>query len=69
MEWVSTSHGRPPMGKRPVEGGHEATGHPLYHAIGEVEGVRSIGKAGEHLGGAHFPFAGAEHFNEYYEVL
>jgi hypothetical protein len=26
MEWGSTSHGRPPMGKRPVEGGHEDDG-------------------------------------------
>jgi len=71
MEWVSTSHGRTPLGKRPVGGGREANGAPLLHAIAELPNyrVRTVGKAGEHLGGAHFPFAGAEIFVEYYEVL
>ncbi|KAH7101012.1 hypothetical protein BKA62DRAFT_639283 [Auriculariales sp. MPI-PUGE-AT-0066] len=69
MEWVSTSHGRPPPGKRPVEGGREADGSPLYHAIGEVDGVRTLGKVSVNLGGALFPFGGCEVMNEYYEVL
>ncbi|KAH7101005.1 hypothetical protein BKA62DRAFT_639276 [Auriculariales sp. MPI-PUGE-AT-0066] len=69
MEWVSTSRGRPPPGKRPVEGGCESDGSPLYHAIGEVDGVRTLGKVNEALGGALFPYNGEEIMNEYYEVL
>jgi len=69
MEWVATDHGHPPLGKRPVEGGREADGRTLVHAIGEVDGVRVVGKAGEHLGGANLPFAGKERHVDYYEVL
>ena len=69
MEWVASDHGIPPLGKRPVEGGREADGSLLFHAIGEVDGVRVVGKAGEHLGGASFPFAGEERHVDYYEVL
>jgi hypothetical protein len=49
MEWVHTSHGRVPSGRRPVEGGYEESGQKLYHGLAVVNGVRVPGKAGEHL--------------------
>ena len=49
MEWVTTSQGRIPPGKRPVEGGYEEHGGKLYHAMGQVSGVNVPGKTGEHL--------------------
>jgi hypothetical protein len=49
MEWVHTSHGRIPPGKRPVEGGYEQGGEKLYHALVPVQGVKVPGKTGEHL--------------------
>lgn len=49
MEWVRTSHGSIPPGRRPVEGGYEEDGSRLYHAVGLVNGVNVPGKCGEHL--------------------
>lgn len=49
MEWVPTSHGRIPPGRSPVEGGYEEGGEKLYHALGDVNGVKVPGKTGEHL--------------------
>lgn len=49
MEFVPTSHGAVPPGRRPIEGGYEDQGAKLYHAIGVVNGVRVPGKAGAHL--------------------
>ena len=49
MEWVHTSQGRIPTGRRPVEGGYEEHGGKLYHALGTVNGVKVPGKTGEHL--------------------
>ena len=49
MEWVRTSGGRIPSGRRPVEGGYEETGEKLYHAVGLVKGVKVPGKTGQHL--------------------
>ncbi|EJD41401.1 hypothetical protein AURDEDRAFT_186565 [Auricularia subglabra TFB-10046 SS5] len=69
MEWAPASHGVTPAGKRLVEGGRESDGRPLYHAVGTVDGVRVLGKAGEHLYGASFPYGGAEVNCDYYEVL
>lgn len=69
MEWAPASHGVTPAGKRLVEGGRESDGRPLYHAVATVDGVRVLGKAGEHLYGASFPYGGAEVNCEYYEVL
>lgn len=48
MEWVTTSRGRIPYGREPVQGGMEENGS-LYHAIGVVDGVRVPGKTGVHL--------------------
>ena len=49
-EWVPTSHGRIPEGRRPVDGGFEESGHRLYHAVAVVHGLSVPGKTGEHLG-------------------
>lgn len=49
MEWVLTSHGKIPAGRRPVTGGYEENGSRLYHAIAQVNGVWVPGKTGEHL--------------------
>lgn len=49
MEFVLTSHGKIPNGRRPVEGGYEENGSKLYHAVAPVKGVQVPGKAAEHL--------------------
>jgi hypothetical protein len=49
MEFVPTSHGHIPHGRRPIDGGYEENGHKLYHAVAIVHGVRVPGKTGEHL--------------------
>lgn len=49
MEWVQTSHGRIPPGRRPIEGGYEEGGQRLYHALTQMHGVWVPGKTGEHL--------------------
>lgn len=49
MEFVLTSHGRVPPGRRPIEGGYEEHGAKLYHAVANIHGVRVPGKTGEHL--------------------
>ncbi|KAI1796840.1 hypothetical protein LXA43DRAFT_859534, partial [Ganoderma leucocontextum] len=69
MEWVPTSHGQLPPGRRLVEGGYEENGEKLYHAMAVVQGVRVPGKTGAHLRGANVPFGGQEHCVEKYEVL
>ncbi len=49
MLWVRASHGRLPLGWRPVEGGYERIGaQKLYHALAVVDGVSVPGKAGNH---------------------
>ncbi|KAL0565207.1 hypothetical protein V5O48_016823 [Marasmius crinis-equi] len=52
MEFVPTSHGQIPAGRRPIEGGYEDNGEKLYHAVGVVQGVRVPGKTGTHLYGS-----------------
>jgi len=49
MEFVKTSHGRVPHGRRPVKGGFENDGSELYHAVAVIDGVKVPGKAGIHL--------------------
>ncbi|PCH42162.1 hypothetical protein WOLCODRAFT_152199 [Wolfiporia cocos MD-104 SS10] len=69
MEWVMTSHGQIPPGRRPVEGGYEEAGK-LYHALALVNGVRVPGKTGHHLGACNVPFGGGEAVvRENYEIL
>ncbi|KAI8980208.1 hypothetical protein BD414DRAFT_493951 [Trametes punicea] len=70
MEWVPTSHGQIPYGRRPVEGGYEENGGKLYHALADVHGVKVPGKTGTHLQGANVPFGGQEHVVEHdYAIL
>ncbi|KAI0065091.1 hypothetical protein BV25DRAFT_1913732 [Artomyces pyxidatus] len=70
MEFVRTSHGRIPLGRRPVEGGYEDHGAKLYHAIAQVQGVMVPGKTAEHLGGCNIAFGGGEHIiRDNYEIL
>ncbi|KAA1467509.1 hypothetical protein DENSPDRAFT_832582 [Dentipellis sp. KUC8613] len=70
MEWVRTSRGRIPPGKRPVEGGYEDHGAKLYHAVAMINGVPVPGKTGEHLGACNVAFGGAEHaIQDDYEIL
>jgi len=65
MEWVSTNQGIIPEGRRPVDGGYEASGERLYHAIAVISlptaEVVVPGKTGLHLGGANIPFGNQEH--------
>ena len=49
MEFVKTSHGRVPHGRRPVKGGFENDGKELYHAVAVIDGVEVPGKTGAHL--------------------
>ena len=49
MEFVLTSHGQVPPGRRPVKGGFEKSGHELYHAVALINGVKVPGKTGAHL--------------------
>lgn len=49
MEFVPTSHGRVPPGRRPVKGGFEQGGQELYHAVAAINGTRVPGKTGIHL--------------------
>ncbi|KAF8183915.1 hypothetical protein BJ912DRAFT_975533 [Pholiota molesta] len=70
MEWVQTSHGHIPHGRRPVEGGYEDNGAKLYHAVALINGIKVPGKAGEHLGGARISFGGREYeVSDNYEIL
>jgi len=70
MEFVRTSGGLVPHGRRPIEGGYEEYGGKLYHAIAVIEGVRVPGKTGEHLGAANVAFGSQEHtIRDNYEIL
>jgi len=52
MEWVHTSNGRVPPGRRPIEGGYEEGGEKLYHGLAVFQGMKVPGKTGEHLYGS-----------------
>jgi len=70
MEFVQTSHGRVPFGRRPVKGGFENDGSELYHAVAVIDGIKVPGKTGIHLGGASVPYGGSEHnVSDDYEIL
>jgi hypothetical protein len=56
MEWVKTSGGRLPQGRRLVEGGYEENGGQLYHACASIHGIDVPGKTAEHL--VRFPVFG-----------
>ncbi|KAJ8454724.1 hypothetical protein ONZ45_g19190 [Pleurotus djamor] len=69
MEWVPTSGGHIPSGRKPIEGGYEESGQKLYHALGQVQGIWIPGKTGEHLGAANVPFGGQEIPLREYSIL
>jgi len=70
MEFVRTSRGMIPPGRRPIEGGYEEDGAKLYHAVGLVNGVKVPGKCGEHLHGCRAAFGGVEYsIDDNYEIL
>jgi len=56
-------------GARPVEGGHEEDGTPLFIAHGEYKGNVIPGKASAKLSGAFVPFDNDEKEIKEYEVL
>ncbi|TBU35466.1 hypothetical protein BD311DRAFT_707447 [Dichomitus squalens] len=71
MEWVPTSCGLLPYGRRAIEGGYEEIGGEMfYHALAVVAGVKVPGKAGPHLTcGASVPYANKEYIVRYYFIL
>ncbi|KAG6813908.1 hypothetical protein H0H92_005757 [Tricholoma furcatifolium] len=69
MEWVSASHGKIPPGRQPIEGGYEANGTKLYHALALLNRIKVPGKTGEHLGACNVSFGGSEHAVTEYEIL
>jgi len=54
MEFVPTSNGYVPHGRKPVKGGFEQNGAELYHAVAVIDGVKIPGKTGIHLVRARF---------------
>jgi len=70
MEFVLTSYGRIPPGRRPIDGGYEDHGAKLYHAAAFINGVRVPGKTAEHLGACNVAFGGTEHIIQTnYDIL
>ncbi|KAL1748613.1 carbohydrate-binding module family 12 protein [Schizophyllum fasciatum] len=71
LRWVDAS-GRlniSSLGYRPVEGGREADGKPLFIAKAPHKGAEHPGKVGEHLDGALIPYGGKEKNVDVYRVL
>ncbi|KAJ7675116.1 hypothetical protein B0H17DRAFT_1161714 [Mycena rosella] len=71
LRWVDAS-GRldvSGLGFRPVEGGREADGTPLYIAEAPHKGAVHPGKASEKLDGAYIPYDGGETNVKSYRVL
>jgi len=56
MEFVLTSGGHIPPGRRPVKGGFEHDGKELYHAVAVIKGIKVPGKTGLLLVCPHFCF-------------
>ncbi|KAJ7502795.1 carbohydrate-binding module family 12 protein [Mycena galericulata] len=57
------------LGYRPVEGGKEADGTPIYIAEAPYNGAVHPGKASEKLDGAYIPYDGTEKNVKSYRVL
>jgi hypothetical protein len=72
LRWVRTS-GRLNLGNlggaKPVEGGHENDGTPLYVVRADYKGSSQPGKASEKLDAAFIPYANDEVKVKDYEVL
>jgi len=74
IQWVDVSHkGTFNVGKlngaRPVEGGHEADGTPLFIAQGHYHNCVNPGKVREGFGGAFIPYDNDEKEVNEYRVL
>ncbi|KAI3596950.1 carbohydrate-binding module family 12 protein [Moniliophthora roreri] len=71
LRWVGTSGKLNPdnLGARPIEGGREGDGNPLFVARGPHKGAVHPGKAGPHLDGCRIPYDGKEKTIDQYEVL
>jgi hypothetical protein len=71
LRWVSTS-GRlnvASLGYRPVEGGHEKNGTPVYIARAPHKEATQPGKVSEELDGAYITYGGKEKVIKEYQVL
>nr|GAT57717.1 carbohydrate-binding module family 12 protein [Mycena chlorophos] len=71
LRWVDAS-GRlnvEALGYRPVEGGRESDGTPLYIAEAPHKGAVHPGKASEKLDGAYIPYGGKETCISMYRIL
>ncbi|KAK0480423.1 hypothetical protein EDD18DRAFT_1085981 [Armillaria luteobubalina] len=71
METVHTSEGRIPAGRRPVKGGYEEDGMPLYHGIAVHPGDRDRipGKTSPRLHGCEYCFGDDVLLATDYEIL
>jgi len=49
MEWVTTSCGRVPIGRHPIEGGYDEDGSKLYHAAARIGQIIVPGKTSLHF--------------------
>jgi hypothetical protein len=49
MEWVSTSGGKVPISRRPIEGGYDEDGSKLYHAAARIDHIIVPGKTSSRL--------------------
>jgi hypothetical protein len=63
MEFVPTSNGHVPNGRKPVKGGFEQNGTELYHAVAVIDGVKVPGKTGIHLVRTRLVFFGQISFH------
>ncbi|GLB37266.1 putative protein of unknown function (DUF3421) [Lyophyllum shimeji] len=71
LRWVP-AHGKvnvSALGYRPVEGGHEKDGTPLYVIKAMYDGIYHPGKASATLDGAYIPYGGTEKNIKEYQVL
>ncbi|KAJ3516540.1 hypothetical protein NLJ89_g1050 [Agrocybe chaxingu] len=71
LRWVASS-GKlhlASLGARPVEGGREVDGTPIYVAKAPHKGAEHPGKVGENWDGAYIPYDGEEKLVKEYQVL
>ncbi|KAK0472441.1 hypothetical protein IW261DRAFT_1570795 [Armillaria novae-zelandiae] len=70
MEFVRTSHGCLPEGRKLIKGGYEEDGTPLFHGVAMHKGIRIPGKTSPYLGGCNVTWGNAEHVvRSDYEIL
>ncbi|SJL14313.1 uncharacterized protein ARMOST_17769 [Armillaria ostoyae] len=71
MEFVRTSRGRFPAGRKLVRGGYDEDGSPLYHGVTVYNGIKIPGKALTHpWAGCNITWGNAQHqVRSDYEIL